>query len=145
MQDPYRTTRRQFTDNLTAAPTPNNAAPAYANLHGTLKVLLDKLLNHPAMAPNVNQTFMTPAARKSKVYFMWDFVGRTLGTINMLDPTLPRREKGEWDEAIGRAAFAAVLINDATGKLQAMCPDDLGQDPDFGDEIRSLANDLGHP
>lgn len=29
------------------------------------------------MAPNLQQTYMTPAASKNKVYFMWDFVGRT--------------------------------------------------------------------
>ena len=30
------------------------------------------------MTPNLQQTYMTPAASKNKVYFMWDFVGRTL-------------------------------------------------------------------
>ena len=41
-------------------------------------MLLDKLAHHEAMAPNLNQTYMTPAADKNKVYFEWDFVGRTL-------------------------------------------------------------------
>ena len=30
------------------------------------------------MAPNLQQTFRTPAASKNNVYFMWDYVGRTL-------------------------------------------------------------------
>lgn len=30
------------------------------------------------MLPNLDQTFSTPANAKTSVYFMWDFVGRTL-------------------------------------------------------------------
>ena len=40
--------------------------------------LLQKLAFHPAMAPNLRQTYSTPATSKNKVYFMWDFVGRTM-------------------------------------------------------------------
>lgn len=37
------------------------------------------------MAPNRPQTFMTPAAQKSAVYHLWDFVGRTLQFFYMVD------------------------------------------------------------
>lgn len=76
--DPTTSTRLAFTTQLTTAPIPPSAAPAYAKLASDLKCLLDKLAYHPAMAENLQQTYMTPAASKNNVYFMWDFVGRTL-------------------------------------------------------------------
>ena len=37
----------------------------------------------------IDQTYSTPAASKNKVYFMWDFVGRTLAMLYGLPPSLP--------------------------------------------------------
>jgi len=76
--DPNTATREQFTTQLISNPTPFDAAPAWTKLADNLKTLLEKLAHHSAMAPNLQQTYMTPAASKNKVYFMWDFVGRTL-------------------------------------------------------------------
>jgi len=79
-QNPTTATRLQFTDNLTTRPLPTSPppSPSWKKLAITLRTLLDKLAHHPAMAQNLHQTYMTPAADKNKVYFMWDFVGRTL-------------------------------------------------------------------
>lgn len=76
--DPYTNTREQFTNGLISNPVPENAALEWKKYVERHKVLLEKLAHHPAMAPNVQQTFMTPANSKNKVYFQWDFVGRTL-------------------------------------------------------------------
>ena len=37
------------------------------------------------MARNRQQTFMTPAAHKTAIYHLWDFVGRTLQYFYMVD------------------------------------------------------------
>lgn len=77
--DPNNATREEFTTGLTSIPLPPvTLAPEWKKLAEQLRTLLDKLAYHPAMAPNLQQTYMTPAASKNNVYFMWDFVGRTL-------------------------------------------------------------------
>lgn len=77
--DPNTSTREEFTTGLTAVPLPPvPLAPEWKELAEQLRTLLNKLAYHPAMAPNLQQTYMTPAASKNNVYFMWDFVGRTL-------------------------------------------------------------------
>lgn len=76
--DPYTSTREQFTNGLISNPVPDWAAPEWKKYVERHKVLLEKLAHHPAMAPNLQQTYMTPAHSKNKVYFEWDFVGRTL-------------------------------------------------------------------
>ena len=77
--DPNTSTREEFTTGLTGVPLhPVTLAPEWKELAEQLRTLLGKLAYHPAMAPNLQQTYMTPAASKNNVYFMWDFVGRTL-------------------------------------------------------------------
>ena len=76
--DPNTSTREEFTTGLTSPELPSPAAEEWTDLAQKLRNLLDKLAHHPAMAPNLQQTYMTPAAAKNKVYFVWDFVGRTL-------------------------------------------------------------------
>lgn len=79
------TTRRVWTDTITSTTAPANAAPEWKSYHAKLQTLLKALFNHPAMEANRQQTFSTPAKAKNGVYFMWDFVQRT-----MVRP-LPRR------------------------------------------------------
>lgn len=59
------------------------------------------------MAPNREQTFMTPAKKKTRVYFMWDFVGRTLGMLYQIPPNLPAsvtdKEDNVWMDVVGRS------------------------------------------
>lgn len=85
--DPYTSTREQFTAHLVNKPVPDNASPEWKKYVERSKVLLDKLVHHPAMAPNLHQTYMTPAKSKNKIYFEWDFVGRTLVSIRFGGPT----------------------------------------------------------
>jgi len=76
--DPYTSTREQFTSHLTSKAVPPSAAEEWRKVVEPLKLLLEKLAHHSAMAPNLQQTYMTPANSKNRIYFMWDFVGRTL-------------------------------------------------------------------
>lgn len=76
--DPRTNTREEFTLAALQQPIPDDADPQWADLNQTLKDLMLKLLNHDAMRVNKTQPFMTPAASKNKVYFLWDSVSRTL-------------------------------------------------------------------
>ena len=76
--NPNTQTREPFTNNIISLETPSFANPEWLETASVLRDLLQKLAHHPAMEPNLQQTFMTPAASKNKVYFMWDFVGRTM-------------------------------------------------------------------
>lgn len=83
--DPYTQTREAFTNNITSMETPSFADPDWSKQAALMRELLQKLAHHPAMEPNLQQTYMTPAASKNKVYFVWDFVGRTMVIILRLN------------------------------------------------------------
>ena len=68
--DPYQNTRKEFIDFQQSAELPSDAAPEWLNLATKLKTLARLLGYHEAMQPNINQTYMTPAASKNRVYFM---------------------------------------------------------------------------
>lgn len=76
--DPNKSTREEYTNAMVVMPVPEFASPQWKKYVRASQVLLDKLAHHSAMAPNLQQTYMTPANSKNKVYFEWDFVGRTL-------------------------------------------------------------------
>lgn len=76
--NPATCNRRDYTRGLAEATLPANMAPAWKNYALALRDLYTRLGNHEAMRPNLEQTFDTPANSKNSVYFMWDFVGRTL-------------------------------------------------------------------
>ena len=76
--DPNKNTREEFTSAIVSRPVPEFASPEWKKYVQRSQVLLDKLAHHTAMAPNLHQPCMTPANSKNKVYFEWDFVGRTL-------------------------------------------------------------------
>lgn len=75
--DPNTNTRKEFTTDLISNPIPGKADPEWKTNVERQKVLMEKLTHRPAMAPNLNQTYMMLANSKNKVYFEWDFVGRT--------------------------------------------------------------------
>lgn len=124
---PYRDTRRTFTNNLVNVSIPDNANADWAHLARTHQgdisfagrltwqyrlqdlELLKALFDHPAMEPNREQTFMTPANKKTKVYFLWDFVGRTLGTLYSIPADVPdavkNEEDGVWQDVMGKFSF----------------------------------------
>ncbi|KAF2501324.1 hypothetical protein BU16DRAFT_555819 [Lophium mytilinum] len=150
--DVQNTTRADYTRGLTTVPLPTNAKPEWLNAVNKLRVLLNKLAEHPAMAPNLQQTYMTPAADKNNVYFMWDFVGRTLGMYYNVDPQLAHHKPGEplpedYSDVIGRCVMAQQLILDTKpGMLDMMTesvyPEQKGRHPKFGEEILGLARGL---
>lgn len=100
MLDPNTNTRREYTDGMMQSfQVPDDAAQDWKHYGENLKELSGKLAFHDAMKPNIDQgtypiqpasslserdsrltlpAYMTPAASKNKVYFMWDFVSRTL-------------------------------------------------------------------
>jgi hypothetical protein len=63
-------TRKVFTDNLTQVPIPSDASPEWKWHCEKLQSIYHKLAYRPAMVPNIQQTYMTPAASKNRVYFM---------------------------------------------------------------------------
>lgn len=70
--DPYKNTRREFANGMNDTfSIPADAAQAWKKYGENLKQLTYKLAFHDAMKPNIDQTYMTPAASKNKVYFMW--------------------------------------------------------------------------
>lgn len=60
--DPNTATRENFTLFLVNRECPSNASPKYRNLYTSHQRLVDLLAHHPAMVPNLQQTYMTPAA-----------------------------------------------------------------------------------
>jgi len=65
--DPNTSTREQFTNGLLAFPIPADANSNWKKYAENLQALLRMLAFHEAMAPNLQQTYMTPAASKNKV------------------------------------------------------------------------------
>ncbi|KAF2398717.1 hypothetical protein EJ06DRAFT_456867, partial [Trichodelitschia bisporula] len=110
--DPYTNTRREFTEAMLNRPIPDAATPQYRTFVSGAQKVLRALAYHPAMEPNIDQPFMTPANKKSRVYFMWDFCGRTLGMALAIDASLPRSTKKVWEEVNERTVFADVLFHD---------------------------------
>ncbi|MCJ1376476.1 hypothetical protein MMC20_007719 [Loxospora ochrophaea] len=151
--NPYTATREQFTRQLTDAPLPDHdtVSPEWTRLATSLRNCLKKLAYHPAMEPNLQQTYMTPANSKNSVYFMWDFVGRTLGNLYQVDPTLKdlsRQEKEQWNDAVGRTVLAQELLLDTKpGALNTMTestyPSQRGNHPELGEDVLVAARQLG--
>ncbi|KAK3062409.1 hypothetical protein LTS18_004111 [Coniosporium uncinatum] len=148
--DPSQSTRAEYTSRMTSIPIPDFAHKDWKNLVSKHQSLLRMLADHPAMAPNLQQTYSTPANNKNNVYFMWDFVGRTLFYCFQANPTLQDetpQEKEAWQDALTRAMMTQSLIMDtAKGRLNAMTestyPEQKGRHPNFGSEIKSLARGL---
>jgi hypothetical protein len=143
--DPNTTTRQAFTDYFLSQECPTNAVPKYRHVFDTHQKLMKLLIDHPAMDQNRGQTYMTPAASKNKIYFMWDFIGRTLGMLAGVDPVRPRG--GPWADILSRCTLSKMLILDTTGKLNAMnrsvgYNDDEGIE--FTEEIKNEAQNLGN-
>jgi len=126
-------TRQEYTTALLSQPIPENASNDYRQEVSQHQTLLELLFSDPAMDPNRDQKYMTPAASKNKVYFLWDYVQRTLAGMMQIDPSLPASQKATWAELLGRSAFGSNLILDNTGKMAYMFP---GDSVTFSDKIR---------
>jgi hypothetical protein len=75
--DPKKITRADFTNFLMRFQHAPDAHLTYKHLFVTHQQLVKLLVEHPALQPNLQQTFSTPANSKNQVYFMWDFILRT--------------------------------------------------------------------
>ncbi|KAK4498014.1 hypothetical protein PRZ48_010670 [Zasmidium cellare] len=149
--DPNTATRQQFTRGLVDGPTPSHWPQPLKDRVVVLRSLLDKLGNHQAMATNLQQTYMTPANSKNKVYFMWDFVGRTLGYFSQLSDvtsvnSMNATQKELWGDVEGRCEMAANLILDTMpGMLNNMVEQSYPgtrNHPEFGNDIKEDARRL---
>jgi hypothetical protein len=65
--NPCTATREEFTNNLLVGPILENVDDEWKKYATNLKDLLSKLAFHEAMAPNLQQIFMTPANSKNKI------------------------------------------------------------------------------
>ena len=52
---------------------------------------------------------------------------------------IDEEENAAWAEVWGRAMFGTVLIEDTTGKLDKMCPDDFEKGVGFGEEVLKIS------
>lgn len=151
--DPTKATRAEFTEYACRPQLPPDApdpSPIWKVFVSNQRDLVTALAAHPAMASNLHQTYMTPAASKNRVYFMWDFVGRTLGKLYQVNPTLDfgsNEEREMWADIEGRATMAALLITDKVpGMLNQMVEqlysDQTDQHPAFGEDIVKMAETI---
>ncbi|KAM3413658.1 hypothetical protein BST61_g10351 [Cercospora zeina] len=150
--DPSNVTRKDFTDNLVSQPLPDDANAEWKQFAETHRALLDKLAYHDAMSENMQDTYMTPARSKNRVYFMWDFVGRTLGMIYNLPPAkAPERyneqQKETYGDVVSRSVMSKALLTDQRpGMLSMMIestnPEQRGRHPELGVDILAAANAL---
>ncbi|KAI7719727.1 hypothetical protein KC353_g2750 [Hortaea werneckii] len=148
--DPNTSTRAVFTEVLINNPIPDHACEDWKNQVKTLKELYQLLANHPGMSRNNEQLFAQPAHEKNTVYFMWDFVGRTITMAYMIDPTLPKNEKDvqdRWVDVVSRSVMAAnLLLDQPPGMLDQMVsmsyPNQSGEKPVIGNDIKDAARKL---
>lgn len=115
--DPHICKRRDYTPGLATATLPLRGAMSgkWAGFAILLRELYTRPRNHPATGPNLDQTFDTPANSKNSVYFMWDFVGRTLHLLLLVPARIERlrgKQKEAWEDVKGRAIYGSMLILD---------------------------------
>lgn len=145
--NPSACKRRDYTRGLAEAALPSKMSPDWEKLAMLLRDLYSKLGNHPAMTRNLDQTFSTPANSKNSVYFMWDFVGRTLHQLYLVPAKTNRlsaKHKEAFQDCHGRAAMAAGLIlNQPPGMLEMMvkgAPHDQADPmPAMGQQVEDAA------
>jgi hypothetical protein len=143
--DPKKITRSDFTDFFMRFQHAPDAHSTYKHLFVTHQQLVKLLVEHPAMQPNLQQTFSTPANSKNQVYFMWDFILRTFQILAaQVDPRDPNSSP-TFQDVIGRAVQAKMLTIDDTGMLKKLNASAQYKDDDgveFTDEIKNLAGKL---
>jgi hypothetical protein len=135
--------RRAFTENLTTQPLPDNANEEWTQFTTNLKSLLEALSQHDAMKENIDRPYNEPAKHKNKVYFMWDYIGRTLGMAFSADSSDPKKSPF-WTEARQRAVMGGMMIKGSHLDLDTICPSDRGEKIEFGEDIIKLADELAN-
>ncbi|KAF2224503.1 hypothetical protein BDZ85DRAFT_261080 [Elsinoe ampelina] len=142
--NPSTNTRREFVEALQAQPVPSNATPGFRKLWEDTNELAKKLAYHEAMEPNLDRVYMEPARRRSKVYFMWDFVSRTRAIMQDVNPSNPSRSRGDsFSDVVGRSTMTSMLIDDEDRKIDMMTNEPGDDELQFGPEIIELAKQVG--
>ncbi|PSK50348.1 hypothetical protein B9Z65_292 [Elsinoe australis] len=142
--DPATNSRRKFTEYMQEEPIPANATPALRKIWEDTSKLMEKLAYHEVMQPNIDRMFNEPARRRSKVYFMWDFVYRTRAYMSSLNPSNPSRSQGEFfSDIVGRSTMTAMLIDDEERQIDMMTNEPGDSELNFGPEIVELAKQVG--
>jgi hypothetical protein len=109
--NPHTTTRADFTANILGVAIPATASQDWATAVRHQQGLYRALFDHDAMAPNRQQTFMTPAAQKTAVYHLWDFVGRTLQFFYMVDCEKAMRARRGQDKVSSLVSERAFVFS----------------------------------
>jgi hypothetical protein len=87
---------------------------------------------------------MTPAEQKSSIYHTWDFVGRTLQFLYMVDYSTGMREKKGKEreifmDAVGRTKMSKEMIVTGGGR---MVQTNVDVRVEFDDALKEMARDL---
>ena len=142
---PTECSRADYTRGLCEPPIPPSASQKWVKLAEHLRTLYRALGFHPAMEPNLSQTFSTPANSKNRVYFMWDYMGRTLHMLYLVPASLPdsmsKEEKERYQDVAGRSTMGVMMIKDPLMSAMAF-PGQNGKEPEFGEEVNKAADEL---
>jgi hypothetical protein len=86
---------------------------------------------------------MSSDPKDMAIWFTWDFVNRTLSMANSIDSAKKDAKSKElFSDVIGRNTLTKLLIHDTTGKTAVMMGRDPNSQVDFGEEVKSAANQL---
>jgi len=136
--NPNTTNRRDYTAAICSLAIPADANGEWASILRQARILVQALLTHPSMEPNLAQTFMTPANNKTRIYFLWDFVQRTIWFLNNCNPRNPSSTQSIWEDAVGRHYVAAELV-EMKEMIRAIFPSD---ETPWGEEVERAAKDI---
>jgi len=146
MPDPYKNSRQVCTQWLLDHPRPASppAKEGFLKLYDAIKNMVRLLAFHSAMEPNIQQTWMTPAKSKNKIYFMWDFWCRSFTMITQCDPSLSKLHKDSWEEMKLRVLYGLTFMTnpancDAINESAHRGSYDYR---DFGPEVDQATRDL---
>jgi len=86
---------------------------------------------------------MSSNPKDMAIWFTWDFANRTLSMANSIDSAKKDAKSKElFSDVIGRNTLTKLLIHDTTGKTAVMMGRDPSSQVDFGEEVKSAANQL---
>ncbi|KAL1648347.1 hypothetical protein SLS58_002100 [Diplodia intermedia] len=97
------------------------------NLRTSIQNLISAIEAQPEFAPQ-------QAARKGKIYFMWDFVNNTLRMLLAAGSNTETKS-----DVMQRSMFANILFNDSTGKLTMMTDGDASE---FNADVKAKSEDV---
>ncbi|KAI9832845.1 MAG: hypothetical protein M1826_001011 [Phylliscum demangeonii] len=121
--------------------TPDVSGPSEEVLDQTtlkLTELMDAIQAHPQWQP--------PHNMHNKLYFIWDFIGRSRQMVIEVPQT--QREKGadaankQYNEAAQRLIFTRILMNDNSAKAAMVTMSDPARPVDFGPDVKRKMDEV---